>query len=311
MMSDASFLTVAAPAKVNLFLHLTGRTADGYHTLESLFVFVHVTDQIALQRSTSFDFQVTGPFADLLDSDAEDNLVMRAARLLAAEAGATAGRSPVHAAAAPAHTAAGARMVLTKRLPPAAGIGGGSSDAAATLLGLARLWNLAIAPERLATLALELGADVPACLHRAPQWVAGIGERCTPAPQPRFRALVLVNPGVLVPTAAVFKRFAADGRGFSDPIDIWPTAPDRIDRDWLVGRTRNDLEPVAIALAPQIASVLDTLRDLDGVQLARMSGSGATCFAAFDTLEAAEAAAERLRTDRPDWWVEAGHILTD
>ena len=294
MMSQSSFMTVMAPAKVNLFLHITGRTEAGYHELESLFVFVDVTDRLYIQPADRFGFALTGPFAPALEREGGENLVMTAARLLAHYDG----------------DRRAARIVLDKRLPPAAGIGGGSADAAAALEGLSRLWGLALAPEQLDELALSLGADVPACLARHPQWVSGIGERRRRAPPPSLRALLLVNPGITVSTGAVFNQYAEAGTEFSKLLDSGPARADRVDTPWLMDATRNDLGPAAMTLAPEIGQVLDALQALPDARLVRMSGSGATCFAGFDQWAAADAAARTLAAENPGWWVRAGRILS-
>lgn len=269
-----------APAKVNLALHVTGRRADGYHLLDSLVVFADVGDRLRAEPAEHLTLEVTGPRAAGVPVDGS-NLVLRAAAAF--------GRGQ------------GARIVLDKHLPAAAGIGGGSSDAAAALRVLADLWQCPL-PDDDAVLAL--GADVPVCLHGRPARMQGIGERLDPLPDLPPAWLVLVNPGVGVPTAAVFRGLARrDNPPMPAPV-VWPDAAALA--AWLQ-QTRNDLEPPARAVAPVIGTVIDRLAATQGCLLARMSGSGATCFGLFASPSDAAAAAAALRDEQPDWWVaEAG-----
>jgi len=276
--------TGSAPAKVNLFLHLRGRRADGYHLLESLAVFPAVGDRLTAAPGPGLSLEITGPFGAGLAAE-PDNLVLRAARALAA----VHGMEPE------------AALTLEKHLPVASGIGGGSSDAAAALRLLAQLWGVAV-PEGLA---LTLGADVPVCLGAPrPQLMAGIGERLSPAPAlPQFW-MVLANPGVAVRTGAVFaaveRRDTPPGPpppegGFAD----FPAL-----RNWLAA-CRNDLQAAAVSVCPAIAEALAALGD---APLARMSGSGATCFAIHADEAGAGAQAARLLRKHPDWWVTAAPV---
>lgn len=282
-----------APAKVNLFLHVTGRRDDGYHELESLFVFTRQGDEVQIEASRGFRFQLSGPFARQLSDlggGGEDNLVCRAARRLAARAG----REP------------DVSIRLVKNLPVAAGIGGGSADAAATLLALNEFWSLGLNMAELETVALELGADVPACLHRRPLYVQGIGDRLSPATLGFDAAILLVNPLKDVSTPMIFAALRESRQPFNAAI----AKPDRLwqDVETLEWKTTNSLQRQAVALCPDIREVLDALEALDTATLVRMSGSGATCFALFPALSEAEAAAEHLRRQRPDWWVHADLI---
>jgi 4-diphosphocytidyl-2-C-methyl-D-erythritol kinase len=273
----------AAPAKLNLALHVRARRPDGYHALETLFVFAEVGDTVAWEADApdgAFSLTIDGPFAAALGED-PDNLVTRAARTLAGAAG----------------VARGARLRLTKRLPVASGLGGGSSDAAATLRLLNRVWRLGMGPDALARLALALGADAPACVLARPLRGEGRGERLEPVDFGGAWA-VLANPGVAVPTGPVFRAW--------DGVDRGPLARGDAMRAALAGR--NDLETPATTLAPEVAIALAALAALPGVDLARMSGSGATCFALFADAFAAEAAAAALARDRPDWWVVATRL---
>ena len=272
-----------APAKVNLALHVLGRRADGYHLLDSLVVFAGVGDRVRAAAADSLALTVTGPFATALAGEA-DNLVLRAARALADSAG----------------IVPRAHLTLDKHLPVASGIGGGSADAAAALRVLAQSWNV---PEATADLALTLGADVPVCLAGRPARMGGIGGALAPAPRLPPCGLVLVNPGVAVATPAVFQARAG---AFSPPLDLparWPDAAAMADD---LARLRNDLEMPALALEPAIGAVLAALRARPDVWLARMSGSGATCFGLCPTPAAARAVAAALT--RPGWWCWGGAV---
>jgi 4-diphosphocytidyl-2-C-methyl-D-erythritol kinase len=267
-----------APAKVNLALHVTGRRADGYHLLDSLVVFPRVGDRLTAAAAPELGLVVEGCFAAALP--AGDNLVLAAARLLGA------GR--------------GAALTLEKALPVASGIGGGSADAAAALRLLTRLWGLPM-PETAAL--VGLGADVPACVTGVACRMRGIGERLDPVALPGFW-LVLANPGVPVATGAVFAGLA--GR-VGPPL---PAPPGFADAPALAGwlaAQRNDLEVPARALAP-IAETIAALAAQAGCLVARMSGSGATCFGLFATAAPAEAAAGALRRARPGWWIAAAEV---
>ena len=282
-------IAVLAPAKINLYLHVLGRRPDGYHLLDSLVVFAGCGDRIEVAAAETLRLTVDGPFASDIPTG-EDNLVLRAARVLADEVG--------RPAAAAIH--------LTKSLPVASGIGGGSSDAAATLRALLRLWRIDIGEERLRQLALGLGADVPMCLSGRPSFVGGIGDRLDPAPDLPPCAVVLINPRVALPTPQVFARRAGpfsqaarfDGVRLTDARAL----------AGLLARRRNDLAAAAMAIAPEVASVLDALAATPGVLLARMSGSGATCFGLCETAASAAAAGRALAARHPEWWIEAAAV---
>ena len=261
-----------ARAKVNLALHVTGLRGDGYHLLDSLVCFAEMGDVIRVSQAKGSSLTVTGPMGAGLTAG-EDNLVLRAARLMPPAA-----------------------IELEKHLPLASGIGGGSADAAATLLALAELHGAPL-PEAGAVLAL--GADVPVCLAGSPARMRGIGEDLTPVTLPPAH-LVLVNPGFGVPTPDVFRALTSRE---NPPLSDIPAFADAAAlATWLAG-TRNDLEPAALRLRPEISGVLAALAAQKGCLLARMSGSGATCFGLFAGAEAAEAAAQSLT--RPGWWVQS------
>lgn len=280
-----------APAKINLTLRVTGRRSDGYHELESLVVFAGVGDTLTFTPARALALAVNGPTAAASGS-VDDNLVIRAARALAERVeGLKLGR-----------------FVLTKRLPVAAGVGGGSSDAAAALRLIARANRIAIDDPRLIEAARVTGADVPVCLDPRPRVMRGIGEMLSdPVALPKLPA-VLVNPRVAVPTKDVFAALRARLKVQETTGAAFESRP-----RWKIGELidaladdRNDLEAPGIEIAPVIADVLADLRALRGCRLARMSGSGATCFGLFGTAPAAAAAAARaLRGKHPDWWVRA------
>jgi 4-diphosphocytidyl-2-C-methyl-D-erythritol kinase len=270
-----------APAKVNLDLRVTGRRADGYHELDSVVAFTAWADRLTFAPDRQLTLELTGPFAAALAGQS-DNLVLRAAWRLADHAG----RPPQ------------VRITLDKRIPVAAGLGGGSADTAATLRGLSRLWQLELTMADLLPLALQLGADVPVCLRSRPARMRGIGERIEPIELPALD-LVLANPNCALSTAQVFGGLGAIAPcGRDQPI---PTQ--RADLlAWLRARG-NDLEAPARRLAPAIAEVIEALRAQPGCRLARISGSGATCFGVFDDAPAATRAAHSMRKARPRWWV--------
>jgi len=288
---------VFAPAKINLYLHVVGRRADGYHLLDSLVAFADIGDWLTAAPAGTMSLALGGPEAGAIAALGEDNLVMKAARLFA------------HAAAAEAPQAApaGAALYLDKRLPASAGIGGGSSDAAATLRALDRMWHRPLEPVALAMLALKLGADTPACLAARPVWVGGIGERIEEAAGLPPAGIVLANPRRTLPTAAVF---AARRGNFGDTARFAPMPHDAAGLASVLGERRNDLTDAAVSLVPEIAGVLARLARLPGVLLARMSGSGATCFALFNDRSAALSAGAVLARAEPLWWSAAGALMT-
>lgn len=270
-----------ARAKLNLTLHVTVRRPDGYHLLESLVAFAGVGDRLIAEPARGLSLTLDGPFGQALSSGA-DNLVLHAAEALAA------GR-PL-----------GAALYLEKELPVASGIGGGSSDAAATLRLLSRLWDVPV-PDRLA---LRLGADVPVCLAQPrPMLMRGIGERLSLAPPLPRAWVVLVNPGIAVPTGRVFEELDIGGTLPPTPV------PDRFrafnDLAGWLRRGINDLEAPARRLCPVIDEVLAALGP---ASVARMSGSGATCFGLLERGTEAEALAERIRRARPAWWIASAPL---
>ena len=279
-------LIEAAPAKVNLYLHVVGRRDDGYHLLDSLVTFAEAGDSLCAERAETLSLHVTGRFAARLAGEA-DNLVLRAARALAAEAG----------------TPAAGHLVLDKQLPVASGIGGGSADAAAALRLLCRLWGLTPRPEELHRVAAALGADVPACLVGRTSRMSGIGADLTPVSELPPCAIVLVNPGIAVATADVFN---ARSGPWSEPAVLPPAWENATAMAASLSALRNDLEPAALALQPAIGEVLADLTATPGCLLARMSGSGATCFGLYGDIGTARHALAQVQ--RPDWWCWSGSL---
>ena len=282
----------AAPAKVNLALHVVGRRADGYHSLESLVVFVDVADEVRIAPAAFAEFTLTGPFAEGLRAE-ETNLVTRAV------AGFTErwpGRAP--------HPL---KITLVKNLPIASGLGGGSADAAAALRAMSRLCDAPPTLAELSDLGLGLGADVPVCLLSRPAEMRGIGEIIHPLPTFPALHMVLVNPMQPVATGEVFRRLARRDN------PAMPGLPSPMDRPaqlalWLE-ETRNDLEAPAVALVPEIGALIAELNAIDAVILARRSGSGATVFGLFASAAQAHDAAHHLRQRHPDYWVAAAPVI--
>jgi 4-diphosphocytidyl-2-C-methyl-D-erythritol kinase len=283
-------LTAFAPAKVNLYLHLIGRRPDGYHLLDSLIAFADIGDRITAEPATTLSLEITGPEATGLANLGQDNLVLRAARLLADHTGAN----------------RGATLLLEKNLPVAAGIGGGSNDAAAVLRLLAALWQLSIGEEALGRLGARLGADLPVCLSGRAAWVSGIGERLEPAPDLPETGILFANPRKELPTAAVF---AARTGPFHEAGRFAPMPRDAAGLARVLIARRNDLTDAAMTLVPEINAVLGRLVRLPGALLARMSGSGATCFALFPDRRTAEAGRAALTATEPRWWCAAGDLV--
>ena len=281
-------LAELAPAKVNLTLRVIGRRADGYHDIDSLVVFARLADRLTFSPGGPLVLALSGPNAGAT-GDLADNLVLRAA----------------HALAASVEWLALGRFLLAKRLPVAAGLGGGSADAAAALRLLARVNGLAAGDPRLFAAAAATGADVPVCLDPRPRTMRGIGEVLSaPLDLPPLAA-VLVNPGVAVATREVFARLGLAAGATRARHDAVPVPAERGALLAYLADRPNDLEGAAVSLQPVIAEVLAALRKHTGCRLARMSGSGATCFALFESTRAAAAAARGLQDARPAWWVRA------
>lgn len=284
-----------APAKLNLFLHVALPRADGLHELFSLAAFTAFGDDVSVSSGAGATLLVEGPFADdLRAEDADDNLVLRAARALEAWCRDNGKDAP------------GAAIRLVKHIPVASGLGGGSSDAAAALRALAAHWNLSVSGGELHRIASSLGADVPACLDARPAWMTGVGDAVEPGPRLPRLSVVLVNPRVPLSTREVylaFDRMGSPGTAFAAaPL---PAALSTLDAllDY-VGSRNNDLEAPARSLEPSIGRILHEL-DRTGARLSRMSGSGATCFGIYDRRAGADEAAAAISADHPEWWVKA------
>jgi 4-diphosphocytidyl-2-C-methyl-D-erythritol kinase len=287
-MAEASHRLIEfAPAKVNLALHIVGRRLDGYHFLDSLVAFADVGDELTFSRrsrSAGIELTVSGPFASRIDPG-PSNKVWQTWQALA-------DRSP--------STPSGIAITLVKNLPVASGLGGGTADAAATLRGLMRLWDLSLPNDAVVEIAAALGADVPVSILSAAQHMSGVGEKLTPLVGWRPLPAVLVNPGVACPTAEMFEAVGLprDKPAFAG----LPPGVMAADVAWL-RRCRNDLQETAIARSPVIAEVLAMLERCPGIEVARMSGSGATCFGVFSARQSARHAAAWIAGDRPAWWV--------
>ncbi|APO55513.1 4-(cytidine 5'-diphospho)-2-C-methyl-D-erythritol kinase [Bradyrhizobium diazoefficiens] len=296
-MSPMPALIEEGRAKVNLSLRVVGRRADGYHDLESVVAFADCADRLTLEPGGELKLATTGPLAAAC-GETSDNLVFKAAKLLAE---------------AVPNLKLGA-FALDKVLPVAAGIGGGSADAAAALRLLARLNNLSLDDPRLQKVALATGADVPVCLYSRACDMTGVGEQLLPLALPSMPC-VMVNPRVPVATKDVFQALGLrNGELLVGATSVlgapaWPEEGASI-ADWVevLETVANDLEAPAMRIEPVIGEVLEALRDSAGVKLARMSGSGATCFAIYGAPAEAHAAAEKIRRDHPGWWVHAGTL---
>jgi len=284
-----------APAKVNLALHVTGRRPDGYHLLDSLVVFVTTGDRLSFTPAKEDRLTISGRFAATLSDNAaagSDNLVIRAREALrdwAVRAGAPA--APVH-------------IHLEKNLPVASGIGGGSADAAATLRGLDRLWQLGVPRLDLLSLGLTLGADVPMCIESRPLVARGIGERMALIEDFPEIFLLLINPLVGVSTPEVFRQLTnRDNLGLDLPREGAPL------EQWLgtLAASRNDLQTTAERIEPKVTETLELLRQVDPM-LARMSGSGGTCFGIYRSQTGLDRALARLETERPEWYLQGATI---
>jgi 4-diphosphocytidyl-2-C-methyl-D-erythritol kinase len=274
-----------ARAKVNLWLKVVGRRADGYHLLDSLVAFADLADSLEASPSDRLSLAIDGPGEAALSKET-DNLVLKAARLLADHAG----------------VAPRAALRLTKRIPVAAGLGGGSADAAAAVQALVDLWRVALPVEELFDLAARLGADVPMCLAGRAALASGVGERLLPAPPLPACGLLLVNPAVALPTADVFAARRGDFSTAEPVARPWSDLAGLVEA---LAARGNDLTAAATVLCPAIADVLVFLRQSPDVRYAAMSGSGATCFALYDTPDAAERAAARVPAS---WWRHAGRL---
>ncbi len=283
-----------APAKINLFLHVGEKRDDGYHNLSTLIVFADAADRLSLTPSDHLSLRITGPFAASLSSEL-DNIVLKAARALRLWAQQR------------DHQAPSVELILEKNLPVASGIGGGSSDAAATLHLLAQHWALPIHSDDLQLIGLGLGADVPVCLRSAPTLASSIGEVLAPIENLPEMFFVLVNPSVAVPTSVVFSALNVRTGAFAPAL---PAKKNIREFAAILDATVNDLAAPAKSFVPVIMRVEQALVATGGCLLARMSGSGATCFGLYASYEAASEAAQSISASHPQWWVTPARQFT-
>lgn len=290
-----SELKILAPAKINLFLHITGKRSDGYHLLDTLVVFADFGDMLKFEPADRFMFEVSGPFAkDLTEGERDPspmsrNLVVRAAYKLA-----RAMDRPLNM-----------KITLDKELPIAAGLGGGSADAAACLRALCKWWDLPLRSSLLNDFMLDIGSDVPVCFKSMPSQVQGVGDILLPLPNLPALPVVLVNPGVSCPTWEIFKSYVGPQR---NPCQIPNLLIDRQDFLIFLQGKVNDLFPYAKKQVPQIAEILDVLKHQKGISTSGMSGSGATCYGLFKTEADAHKAAKTIKSFSSEWWVRTGWI---
>jgi len=291
--TPTKMIRVFAPAKINLYLHVTGRLDNGYHTLDSLIAFTDIGDDITIEPSADFEFHVTGPYGAHFSTKETDaspnssNLVVQAAWALA-RAG---------------HTMLPVKITLTKNLPLAAGIGGGSSDAAAALWGLCEALGIPRASAFLPDLMLELGADVPVCFTCQPARVRGVGDVLDPAPMMPEIPVVLVNPGIPCPTAKVFSLY---GGPYRENIVLPRSFESVHDLVKFLRGCQNDLQEAAMDLVPPIREAINALHAENNCIFSALSGSGATCFGLFESHRSAQEAARNLALRYPQWWIKAG-----
>lgn len=277
-----------APAKINLYLHVTGKREDGYHLLDSLVAFTSIGDDLRLEPAPEFSFVLEGPMAAGLQGEsANDNLVVRAVQALGKEL-----NRPLHF-----------KLTLVKKVPVASGIGGGSSDAATALRLLAEHWGVPLTDPRLSQIANSLGQDVPCCLDRATCYFRDIGNVTDPGPELPHTDIVMVNPNKALPTPAVYK--AREG-AFASPACFDHTPRSNSELAGLLHERSNSLTDAASKLMPDIRTILSELAASSGCQLARMSGSGATCFGLYPNRSAARQAASKIFEKHPEWWVVPG-----
>lgn len=293
--TETRLLTIFAPAKINLYLHVTGRLDNGYHMLDSLIAFADIGDEVEIAPAQEFSFSIQGPYSKAFgpkDRDASpdsSNLVVQA----------------VWALSQAAQKIPNIHITLTKNLPLASGMGGGSSNAAAAIWGLLEWWKIPRQTPYLQGLMARLGADVPVCLPCSAARVRGIGDILDPAPAMPEIPVVLVHPKKLCMTADVFSRFSGN---FREPIPLPRSFEKHDDLFTFLSRQDNDLMSAAVSAVPEIGNALNVLKSQNGCALARMSGSGATCFGLFINDVDAKNAAHTISKENPDWWVRSGWL---
>ncbi len=294
-MTAEKSLTIFAPAKINLFLHITGRRSNGYHDLDSLVTFADIGDLITIEKAKSFSFHVIGEFAKNFKENESssfldgNNLVTKAARTLSQIT----------------DRALNVKITLTKNLPIASGIGGGSSDAAATIWGLQEFWGLNHDAPYINDLLIKLGADVPACYEATPRIMRRTGDLLLPAPSMPEIPILLINPMISCSTEDIFLHY--NGKFKKDT--LLPSEFNCIfDLIVILQQLENDLSKPAIKLIPEIENVINAFNAQDHCLLSRMSGSGASCFAIFETIEGANKASKDIKLENPDWWIKLGWL---
>lgn len=284
-------LQISAPAKINLYLHITGRRNDGYHLLDSLAVFSNIGDVLKLEPAGEFSFHLEGPKQEVL-AEEKENLVVKAANLMAMEF----------------NRKLKFKLTLVKNLPIASGLGGGSSDAAATIKIIAEYWGIPNTDKTLFYIAEKVGQDVPCCLYRNSCYFRGTGAEFDPAPIIPHTDIVLVNPNKELSTPLVFKEYRTMRLPFSIPDRLKTSPKTSIELARMLHERSNDLTIVASKILPDIKEVLDEISASKDCQLARMSGSGATCFGIFPNRSSARKAAAEIYEKHPDWWVVPGYF---
>ncbi len=282
-------IKVFAPAKINLFLHITDRLSDGYHILDSLATFADIGDYITIKPAPSFSFKIEGEFAKDLAGQNNDNLVIKAAKSLAQISG----------------NALNAEIILQKNLPIASGLGGGSSNAAAVIWGLQELWSLAHDADYILPLMIKLGADVPVCQYCKPAIMRGIGDILLPAPIIPETPILLINPMVSCSTKDIFLHYSD---AFKDNTKLPKQFNSVFDLVKTLDKLNNDLFNPAVTLIPEINNVINALNSYNDCLLVRMSGSGASCFGLFEHMKDAELAANIIKQENPDWWIKTGWL---
>lgn len=286
-------IEILAPAKINLYLHVNAKRQDGYHNIDSLVTFANIGDHLRFEDSQEFYFHCTGPYAGSFNAQDQDssehssNLVVQAA----------------HKLAKLCKKNLNVRITLEKNIPLSSGLGGGSSDAAATLWALHKLWDIPVVPSNLQKLMLELGSDVPICFFSQTARIQGIGDKIAPIDIAEDIPAVLINPHKQCSTQEIFLNYSDPHKESLDLPTYFETSSDLV--TYLLAQTHNDLTDRAGEKVSEIFVILERLHRLNGINLARMSGSGASCFGLFDTWDQAQDAAEIMTQENPDWWVRA------
>ncbi len=287
---NKKIITVFAPAKINLFLHITGKLSNGYHTLDSLVSFADIGDLITIEEAAEFSFHIKGAFAkELIHNSHSNNLVVKAAKALSQIS-----NNPLNV-----------RITLDKNLPLSAGIGGGSSNAAACIWGLQELWGLAHDADYTRPLMIQLGADILVCQYCKPSIMRGIGDIITPAPIMEEIPILLVNPMISCSTPDVFLHHSD---AFKKEVTMPSQFEDIFDLVKYLNTLENDLFKPAIKLVPEISNVINAIASQEHCLISRMSGSGASCFGLFKDIDNAKQSAKAIKAENPDWWIKTGWL---